>query len=157
VQRVKVKWPNDVVVDLRKIAGLLVETSGEMQGPSVAVIGVGLNYRLPERVIDQIDQPVTDVASCSGETPSRSALLAALLRELAAVLSTFERSGFASFREPWLEMHAYHGHRVHVIPGREAAFDADVTDVGADGALHVRVDDGRTVPLASAEISLRRR
>ncbi len=49
VQRVQVKWPNDVVADFRKLAGILVETSGEMQGPSVAVIGVGVNYRLGAR------------------------------------------------------------------------------------------------------------
>ena len=61
VERVQVKWPNDLVADFRKLAGILVETSGEMQGPSVAVIGVGVNYRLGERAMDQIDQPVTDV------------------------------------------------------------------------------------------------
>jgi MFS superfamily sulfate permease-like transporter len=69
----------------------------------------------------------------------------------------FERSGFAAFREPWLALHAYHGRRVRVMPGQDPAFDADVTDVGSDGALHVRADDGRLVPLASAEISLRAR
>lgn len=157
VQRVQVKWPNDVVVDFRKIAGLLVETAGEMQGPSVAVVGVGVNYRLAEAVLEKIDQPVIDVASSADPPPSRNALLASLLRELAATLTAFERSGFAPFREPWLAMHAYQGRRVAVLPGRDAAYDADVVDVGPDGALHVRTDDGRTVPLASAEISLRRR
>ena len=157
VQRVQVKWPNDVVVDFRKVAGLLVETAGEIQGPTVAVVGVGVNYRLPEAVVDRIDQPVIDVASCAEPAPSRNALLAALLKELAATLSSFERAGFAPFREPWLALHAYHGRRVHVLPGRDAPYDADVVDVGPDGALHVRADDGRTVPLASAEISLRRR
>ena len=157
VVRVQVKWPNDVVVDMRKVAGLLVETSGEMQGPSVAVVGVGVNYRLPEAVVDQIDQPVVDVASSADPVPGRGELLAALLRELAGVLTVFERSGFAALREEWLALHAFQGKRARVLPGREAPFDADVVDVGADGSLHVRADDGRLLPLASAEISLRPR
>jgi BirA family transcriptional regulator, biotin operon repressor / biotin---[acetyl-CoA-carboxylase] ligase len=155
VERVQVKWPNDLVVDFRKLAGILVETSGEMSGPSVAVIGVGVNYRLAERVIDRIDQPVTDVAHASSAPPSRTALLGRLLRELAQVLEEFERNGFKALRGAWRSLHAYQGRRVRVMPPREAPFDAEVTDVAPDGALLVRLGDGRVVALASAEISLR--
>ena len=157
VTRVQVKWPNDVVVDLRKLAGILVETSGEMQGPSLAVIGVGVNWRLGERVLDLIDQPVIDVSGCATRATTRSALLARLLQELATILEAFERGGFPPLREAWRALHAYQGRRVHVIPGRDAPFDATVSDVGPDGALLVTTDDGRTVALASAEISLRPR
>jgi BirA family biotin operon repressor/biotin-[acetyl-CoA-carboxylase] ligase len=157
VARVQVKWPNDVVVDLRKLAGILVETSGEMQGPSVAVIGIGVNYRLAERVLDRIDQPVIDVVSCAAQAPTRSALLARLLAELATILEAFERGGFVPLREAWRTLHAYQGRRVHVVPGREAPFDAEVTDVADDGALLVTTDDRRTLALSSAEISLRPR
>jgi BirA family biotin operon repressor/biotin-[acetyl-CoA-carboxylase] ligase len=157
VDRVQVKWPNDVVSDFRKLAGLLVETSGEMQGPSVAVIGVGVNYRLAERVVDRIDQPVTDVAQCSTAVPSRTVLLTRLLLELSATLEEFERSGFPSVREAWLALHAYQGRRVRVVPPREAPFEALVSDVAPDGALLVTTDDGRSHALSSAEISLRPR
>jgi len=155
VPRVQVKWPNDVVVDLRKLAGILVETSGEIQGPSVAVIGVGVNYRLSERVLDRIDQPVTDVWQCAESAPSRSALLARMLATLASSLDAFDRAGFAASREAWRALHAYQGRRVRVTPGRDAPFDAEVVDVAADGALVVSTADGRTIPLASAEITLR--
>jgi BirA family biotin operon repressor/biotin-[acetyl-CoA-carboxylase] ligase len=157
VERVQVKWPNDVVVDFRKLAGVLVETSGEIQGPTVAVIGVGVNYRLGERVLERIDQPVTDVAQCSERLASRSRVLARLLVALAAALDDFDRRGFAGARDRWRSMHAYQGRRVRVTPARDAAFDAEVVDVGADGALIVATGDGRTVPLSSAEISLRAR
>lgn len=157
VDRVQVKWPNDVVCDFRKLAGILVETSGEMQGPSVAVIGVGVNHRLPDNIVDQIDQPVTDVAHCSAAPPTRTVLLARLLAELARVLEEFEGSGFASSRDAWRALHAYQGRRVRVVPPREAPFEALVSDVAPDGALLVLTDDGRTLPLSSAEISLRPR
>ena len=154
VERAQVKWPNDVVADFRKLAGILVETSGEMQGPSTAVIGVGVNYRLGERTLDRIDQPVTDVASCAPAC-ARNALLVALLRELASTLRRFEQDGFPAVRDEWRSMHAYQGRRVRVLPPREAAYEAEVTDVAADGALVVSLPDGRTVALSSAEISLR--
>lgn len=157
VARVQVKWPNDVVADFRKLAGILVETSGEMQGPSVAVVGVGVNYRLADRVLDRIDQPVADVAQCSVRLPSRSALLARLLGTLATALDAFDRSGFAASRDAWRAMHAYQGRRVRVMPGREPSFDAEVIDVALDGALVVSTSDGRTLDLSSAEISLRTR
>src|SRR5258706_6393218 len=155
VQRVQVKWPNDVVADFRKLAGALVETSGEMQGPSVAVIGVGVNYRLGEIALDRIDQPVVDVAQCAPVLPSRSELLARLLATLSDSLDEFERDGFAASRDAWRALHAYQGRRVRVIPGRDAPFDAEVVDVAPDGALVVSTADGRTVNLSSAEISLR--
>jgi BirA family biotin operon repressor/biotin-[acetyl-CoA-carboxylase] ligase len=142
-------------VDLRKLAGILVETSGEMQGPSVAVVGVGVNYRLGDRVLERIDQPVSDVSRCAPSLPSRSELLARLLGALAHGLDEFERHGFAASRDAWRGMHAYQGRRVRVLPPREPPFDAEVFDVAADGALVVLREDGRTVNLSSAEISLR--
>ncbi len=153
--RVQVKWPNDVLVDFHKLAGILVETSGEMAGPSVAVVGVGVNFRLADAVVDRIDQPVTDVSRAASSAPSRSGLLGALLRELESVLARFERDGFAPFRADWLALHAYQGRPVRVLPAGEAPFDATVTDVGADGTLLVTRSGGRIVPLSSAEISLR--
>lgn len=155
VERAQVKWPNDVVSDFRKLAGILVETSGEMQGPTIAVIGVGVNYRLGEEVMDRIDQAATDVAHCAAALPSRSAVLAQVLRQMAAVLEPFEREGFGAFRDDWLAMHAYQGRRVRVVPPRDAPFEADVTDVAADGELIVTPPGGRPVALSSAEISLR--
>jgi BirA family biotin operon repressor/biotin-[acetyl-CoA-carboxylase] ligase len=155
VERVQVKWPNDVVVDFRKVAGILVETSGEMQGPSVAVVGVGVNYRLAERVMDRIDQPAIDVAHASTVAPSRSVLVATLLARLGAGLQDFEARGFGGVRDAWRALHAYQGRRVRVLPPAEAPFDAEVSDVAPDGALVVRTPDGRAIALSSAEISLR--
>jgi len=155
VERAQVKWPNDVVADLRKLAGILVETSGEIQGPTVAVVGVGVNYRLADRAKDMIDQPVADVVRCSPAAPSRSALLAAILAHLGRALEDFDRRGFAGVRDEWRALHAYQGREVRVVPPREAPYDARVVDVAPDGALVVATADGRQVALASAEISLR--
>ena len=155
VERVQVKWPNDVVADFRKLAGILVETSGEIQGPTIAVVGVGVNYRLADRAKDQIDQPVADVVHCAAAAPSRSTLLATLLVHLGRGLEDFDRRGFAGVRDEWRSMHAYQDRDVRVVPPRDPPFEARVVDVAPDGALVVAAPDGRTVALASAEISLR--
>jgi BirA family biotin operon repressor/biotin-[acetyl-CoA-carboxylase] ligase len=154
VAGVGVKWPNDIVVDGRKLAGILVETSGDMLGPTAAIIGVGVNYRLPESLAARIDQPVIDVAAASAQLPSRNALLGAMVRELVAGLDAFERSGFAASREAWRARHALAGRRVRVSPANEEAYDADVVDIAEDGALLVATA-GRTVRLTSAEVSVR--
>ena len=52
IQGIQLKWPNDVMHGGRKLAGILIEVQGEMQGPSVAVIGVGLNYRFTPAVLE---------------------------------------------------------------------------------------------------------
>ena len=157
VPRAQVKWPNDVVVDFRKLAGILVETAGEIQGPSAAVIGVGVNYRLPERVLDRIDQPVTDLAQCAGDAlPSRSVVLGRLLAGLAATFAEFDARGFPAVRDAWRALHAYQGRPVRIHPPNQKPFDGEVVDVAADGALVVSTASG-PVHLASAEISLRPR
>ncbi len=157
VERARVKWPNDVVCDLRKLAGILVETSGEMQGPTLAVVGVGVNYRLGDALLERIDQPVADVAGCAARPATRNAVLAAVLVRLGAALEDFERDGFEGARDAWRALHAYQGRDVRVVPARDAPFDARVVDVAPDGALLVATGDGRTVALSSAEISLRAR
>lgn len=154
VAGVGVKWPNDLVHDWRKLGGILVETSGEMLGPTAAVVGIGINYRLGEALARRIDQPATDVASCGGPLPSRNALLAGLLAELVPALERFGREGFAAFREDWKARHAYDGRLVTVLAAQSPARQAQVLDVAEDGALVVAAD-GRTERLTSAEISLR--
>ena len=59
---VKLKWPNDVLAGYRKLAGILVEVQGELSGPSFAVIGIGVNERLPPPYRQEIYQAVVDLA-----------------------------------------------------------------------------------------------
>lgn len=154
VKGVGVKWPNDLVADWKKLAGILVETSGDLLGPTAAVIGVGVNYRLGEALLARIDQPAVDCVSLAAEPPSRNALLAALIAELVAGLARFEREGFAAFREDWKARHAYAGRRVTVLAPGAAPREGEVIDLAEDGALVVRLD-GTATRLTAAEISLR--
>lgn len=154
VAHVGVKWPNDLVVGNGKLAGILVETSGDMLGPTAAIIGVGVNYRLPETLLARIDRPAADVAGACTTLPSRNGLLGAMVRELVAELDGFEHEGFRASRDAWRARHAYAGKRVRVQSANEEAYDAEVVDIAEDGALLVAAG-GRTLRLTSAEVSVR--
>lgn len=154
ISNAAVKWPNDIIVNFHKLAGILIETQGDMLGPSVAVIGIGLNYRLQDVVKEKIDQPVVDVVFSAGSAISRNVLFAAVLKHVVGVLREFERDGFAPVRAEWQAAHAYHGRAVRVQQASQAAYNALVTGVGDDGALLVK--NGKHLSrLTSAEISLR--
>jgi BirA family biotin operon repressor/biotin-[acetyl-CoA-carboxylase] ligase len=151
---IQLKWPNDVVVGARKLAGVLIESQGDMLGPTAVVIGIGINIDLPVHVIARIDQPVTDVQRVAGETVSRNQLLAEVLRQLVVMLDAFETSGFAPFKNEWTRAHALHQQPVRVTHGDGGSVDAIVRGVADDGSLEIH-QDGRDRLLASGEVSLR--
>jgi BirA family biotin operon repressor/biotin-[acetyl-CoA-carboxylase] ligase len=151
---VAVKWPNDVLHQGAKLAGILVEVQGDALGPGTAVIGVGLNVHLPEPERQFIDQPVTDLTSILGDAPERNTLLCGVLAELGAVLEHFDQDGFAALRADWEALHAYQGREVSLSGGREPVHGR-VLGVDPDGALLLDTATGPRRVL-SGEMSLRR-
>ncbi|MCC6714443.1 MAG: biotin--[acetyl-CoA-carboxylase] ligase, partial [Gammaproteobacteria bacterium] len=147
------KWPNDVLYRQQKLAGVLVEVHGEMGGPCLAVIGIGLNIDLPAFVRAEVQQPVTDLKSAVRAVPTRNAIVAVLLGKLVAVLREFEVHGFGAFTGEWARLDAAY-HRevdVHLPSGAAHGIAMGVT---TDGAL--RLDVGGTERrLHSGEVSLR--
>ena len=151
---VKLKWPNDIVADGAKLAGVLIETQGDMLGPTTVVIGIGINVQLSDAMKINIDQPATDVNSLCEQPPSRNRLLARVLQELVMVLDEFEQTGFDTFKAAWREHHALHGAPVRVLFGDGTALNATVKDVANDGALIVTVK-GKDLHVTAGEVSLR--
>ncbi len=147
------KWPNDLVHGGRKLGGILIELSGEALGPSVVVVGVGINVRLSEAIRAGIDQPVTDLAA-SAATIDRNALLARVAAEIALALEAYGRSGFAAFRTEWLRRHALQHRRVEVLLPDGNVARGNVAGVDADGALLID-RGGRRMRFVSGEVSLR--
>lgn len=156
----QLKWPNDILQDDKKLAGILIEISGEANGPSAAVIGIGVNTRLDAALRAAIDQAAIDIASLADPAPSRSLLLGLLLGELVKVLEVFAREGFAPFREEWQQRHAHQNQRVSVSTGarRGAGGDdlvGDAAGIDVDGALLLRSARGLQ-RIVSGDVSLRR-
>jgi BirA family biotin operon repressor/biotin-[acetyl-CoA-carboxylase] ligase len=152
VTQLELKWPNDVLHANKKLAGTLIELQGEMLGPTAAVIGIGLNIKLPGEIKANIDQPVADLADTSA--PPRNELLAVLLRHLYDVLTEFEQQGFAALREEWQKHHAYHGKPVQLTLPNGSTTTGIVNGIDTDGALLVDVN-GQVQRFSTAEISLR--
>ncbi|MFT3790967.1 MAG: biotin--[acetyl-CoA-carboxylase] ligase [Rudaea sp.] len=153
VAGVGLKWPNDVLVDGRKLAGILVELGGEFLGPCHAVIGIGINLRLPPQARARIDQPAIDVAALGGEMPSRNRLAACLIERLVAALDRFEMQGFAASVEAYARHDLLRDRPVRVL-ATGSAHDGVAAGVDARGALIVR--HGKTVThYDSAEVSVR--
>ena len=150
---VGVKWPNDLLWRHQKLAGILIELEGDAMGPSVAVIGIGLNVALPAGVRDRIDQAVCDLAGM-GVRVERNRLLGRILAHLAQALEVFATHGFAPMRLEWERAHALAGRELSVaLPdgGMETGIAAGVGD---DGALLLETRAGLR-RLYSGELSVR--
>ena len=154
ISGITLKWPNDVLHQHRKLAGILIELQGEMLGPSAAVIGIGLNVQMPFEARDAIGQPVTDLAEIAAQPVDRNQLLATVLRHLAEVLGEFEQEGFAALRTEWQNQHAYHGQPVRLLLPDGGELAAVVAGVAEDGSLLADAGSGLQ-RFSSAEISVR--
>ncbi len=154
ITQAQLKWPNDVLIGREKLAGILIELQGDMEGPSAAVIGVGINLNLPTNIKQQIDQPATDLASITPIIINPNELLGLLLKYLAEVLSDFEQHGFTQIRDEWTKHHAYHLKPVKMLhpDGRETI--GNLVNVAEDGILLVSTALGEQ-RFSSGEISLR--
>jgi BirA family biotin operon repressor/biotin-[acetyl-CoA-carboxylase] ligase len=153
---VALKWPNDLVYANRKLGGILIELSGDALGPSLAVIGVGLNVRLPASARRDISQAVTDLTSIArNRDVDRNLLLARIAVELVKLLDVYAREGFAPFMAEWQRRHALHRKPVRVVLPDGSSARGEVVGVDAVGALVL--DDGRhRRRFVTGEISLRR-
>lgn len=156
---VRVKWPNDLVVDdgdsLRKIGGVLIE-GGMQDGRSRAVIGLGLNVRMPEDTTDAIDQPWTDLHALLGDTlPSRTAIAAAVLASLVDAIDRFDIEGLAPFLARFDALDALRDADVTATIGGVAHAGVAV-GLAEDGALRLRAATGEIL-LRAGEVSVRKR
>lgn len=154
VSGARLKWPNDILHANRKLAGILIELQGDMLGPSAAVIGIGLNFRLSDHAKSNIDQAATDLASIHPGPPDRNRLLALILGHLTEVLRQFEAQGFTALRAEWSRHHAYHGEPVRLLMPDGGIHHGTVSGVAEDGALLVRDADGER-RFTVGEVSLR--
>lgn len=154
VEEVGLKWPNDVLWENQKLAGLLLEVSGEQSGPSRVVLGLGMNLRLSEAEAGAIDQPWTSLDQLPGGAGlSRNQVVAALLDNLVAVLSRFEEQGLTALIPEWRQYDLYDGKRVLLQMGTRQ-IEGIHRGVEASGALLLETAEGVRA-YHGGEVSLR--
>lgn len=150
---VRLKWPNDILADGAKLGGILVETVSA-GGRLIAVIGIGLNVRLPRDIAEAVNVRAGAIENVMPHAPSRNLLLAALLNALAAQLDEFGRAGFAGFAEEWLARNAHAGQLVSILAESAAPIEGRCVGVDADGALLLDTATG-VRRIVSGDVSLR--
>lgn len=117
IKGVELKWPNDLLYQGRKLAGILLEMQGDASGEVSVVIGIGINVLMSEssKQASEIDQPWVDLASITDRAIDRNKLLAVILSRLIKNLDVFSEQGFAAFVESWMAVHAFQDSYVKLI------------------------------------------
>jgi BirA family biotin operon repressor/biotin-[acetyl-CoA-carboxylase] ligase len=152
---VTLKWPNDILHDNAKLGGILVELQGEPDH-ALAVIGIGLNLNLPDRIDEGegFSLPPASLAGILSPLPERHALFAQLLIALAQVFDRFAQGGFAALRDRWLARHAWQDRQVRLLRDGQIVKEGVCCGADTDGALLVRTAAGVERCL-SGDVSLR--
>lgn len=152
---VMLKWPNDVLKDGKKLAGILIESvpaKPASQNATWAVIGVGLNLALSNRLEDAIGHPVADARWLA--QMDRSRLLAALLNALTEALTEFESGGFKVFMTRWNRLHAYAGQTVLILDHGRIQQEGRALGVDENGCLLLDIA-GKHSAVVAGDVSLR--
>ncbi|MGB7503187.1 MAG: biotin--[acetyl-CoA-carboxylase] ligase [Azonexus sp.] len=153
-QGIRLKWPNDVLLEsgggFAKLAGILVELASDRRGTQ-AVIGVGLNLLPPA---GDLPQPAAGLAQALNQMPERHAVLAAILQALAEVLEAFAVDGFSGAEMEWQQRHAWQGLAVQLLGDDALPIDGICLGVDDDGALLLDTAAG-VQRIFSGDVSLR--
>jgi BirA family biotin operon repressor/biotin-[acetyl-CoA-carboxylase] ligase len=151
---VKLKWPNDVLYDGSKLAGILIETSAQGRDASWAVIGIGVNLALDDDTIAQIGQPVANLPPLIDI--DRNRLLATLLNHLTEAMLQFEQHDLHPFIDRWNALHAHAGMLVAIIDNGAVVHEGIAAGIDWIGRLLIDTDQGR-VAIMAGDVSLRRK
>lgn len=149
------KWPNDVLVGERKLAGILLELSGDPADVCHVVIGIGLNVNMLAIDSDVIGQPWTSMRAELGCLLNRNELVAELNRQLSRYLEIQLREGFAALQDEWQACHLWQGRTVALTAGGEP-IEGEVLGVDHSGAIRLRIN-GLERSFSGGELSLRLR
>ena len=148
---VLVKWPNDLVLAGKKVCGILLEVSADMDGVKHIIIGTGLNVH-PGAYPPELSHQATCLAE-HGAQAKRAEILARYLAALEGLLIRLEQSGFDGILSDYEKACCTLGRRVRVSGGMELTGVAEA--VAADGALLVRGDDGKLTRVLAGDVSVR--
>lgn len=144
------KWPNDVLVGGEKLAGILIELQGELEGAVRVIVGIGVNVHMEE--VEAVDQPWTSLARCAPDIDwRRDQLAGTTLNRLLEHLAVFEASGFEVYADEWNSYDA-------LLDKKLTATSGDLSGIGrgvdASGSYLLETQEG-VKQINAGEISLR--
>jgi len=151
-EQVRVKWPNDLYLHDRKLAGILVELTGKTGDAAQLVMGIGINLGMPESHSSSINQGWINLRE-AGIQIDRNQLTALLLTELRQAVKTFENEGLAHFISRWSKLDNFIDRPVKLLIGEKEILGI-ARGIDPQGALLLE-QDGVIKPFIGGEISLR--
>lgn len=155
IQGVELKWPNDLFYQSKKLAGILLEAHASVNSHYSIVVGIGLNCRLPQEVIDEVERPVIDLETILQNPLGRNHLIALILNEMVPILRDFPKTGLEPYIPEWQRYDVLQNQQVQIeLPS--GTMQGKVLGVDRFGNLKMQFDDGREQVFSSAEITIRR-
>ncbi|MDD7804633.1 MAG: bifunctional biotin--[acetyl-CoA-carboxylase] ligase/biotin operon repressor BirA [Endozoicomonas sp. (ex Botrylloides leachii)] len=147
------KWPNDILWQGRKLAGVLLEVHGDPTGDCQVVIGIGVNIKLTDKQLATIDQPAVDLATVCGQNISRNRAISAIINALYHILEGYKVKGFSMFRDQWCQHDIAVGQEV-TLDASEKKVRGRALGISEGGGIILETDKGCRV-FHGGEISLR--
>jgi BirA family biotin operon repressor/biotin-[acetyl-CoA-carboxylase] ligase len=144
----QIKWPNDILIHNKKVAGILTELNAEMDEVNFVIIGIGLNVN---NELKSLVSGSTSLREAMGEEVSRVGLLQEILRRIEANYIHFDQKGPKAIIDKWREYSITLGKRVKVYSHREH-IEGQAVNIDADGGLMVRKDSGLTVKVMAGDV-----
>ncbi|WP_206483152.1 bifunctional biotin--[acetyl-CoA-carboxylase] ligase/biotin operon repressor BirA [Thalassotalea sp. G2M2-11] len=152
---VELKWPNDIYLEGKKLAGILIDLEGQALEPCHSVIGIGLNIAMPLDAANEIDQPWTDLQSHLTTQVDRNELCAAIINALYTRLEQHKHHGIVTMVDDWLAQDLYLNKSVKLITGDREVLGV-CRGINNQGALLLE-SDGQIKPVYGGEVSVRGR
>lgn len=148
----RIKWPNDVQLDGRKVAGILTELSAEPDQVHFVVLGVGVNLNSgPEDFPPELADTATSLSRVLGRRVNRALFTSSLWGRLEEWLDLHHEVGFEPVRQRWMELSSTLGQEVRVRTDR-AELRGVAEDIDAAGALLVRTPEGRLERVLAGDV-----
>jgi BirA family biotin operon repressor/biotin-[acetyl-CoA-carboxylase] ligase len=149
-----IKWPNDILVGGKKIAGILTEMSLDMDRIDYVIIGLGLNVNTPaEGLPPEIAGIATSLRAETGRIFPRAELLRSYLENLERYYALFQARNFEPIRQRWLELSRIIGKQVK-IAGIEQTYEGEVVEIDPNGFLILKSPDGTIQRILAGDVSL---
>jgi BirA family biotin operon repressor/biotin-[acetyl-CoA-carboxylase] ligase len=150
-----IKWPNDVLIQRHKVAGILAELELHQETVEFVVVGIGINVNMTQEALQNhlgpIAQTATSVQIALGHEIPREALLAGLMANLEQWYNRFLTHGTEGLQEAWEARSVMHGQRI-IAQTTEATWQGTAEGIDQAGRLQLRRDDGVLLTLTSAEV-----
>lgn len=148
----QIKWPNDILIDEKKVCGILTEMSAELDMINWVVVGIGINVNIDIRDFPKdIQENTISLKEISGKEISRVKLVQTFLQEFEKYYESLKRREFSSILKEWKLYSHTLGKKIRVDIG-EKIITGEVIDINESGALILKKEDGELVEIISGTI-----